>query len=120
MNRLIARFYSGIIEATHILFVLAIAIIVLYLWNSDSHYPAATVGLIVLGIVVGWVVVFGFITTVVVMSNTMDEIRRQNEMMAMFLEDIASSVGGHTQLEPQAAPIRLRSAEPFIGSSKSR
>lgn len=116
MNRFIARFYSNIIEGLHILFILAVVFIALHLGGTELNYPPLAIGFIVLLVIVGWVVVFGFITTVVVMGNTLNEIREQNEIMAVFLKKIAASTGG----APQVESTLTRSGEPFIRSDDTR
>lgn len=111
MNKIIARFYSSMIEGMHILFVAGLVMVAIYFWNNDSGYSVFHVGIMILGAIVGWVVIFGFITTVVVISNTLQEIHRQNEIMSIFLKKIAVSFDANNR-EPVAP---TRPSEPFIG-----
>lgn len=117
MNRFIARFYSNIIEWLHILFILAVLFIALHFGNAESNRSPLEIGFVVLLAVVGWVVVFGFITTVVVMGDTLNEIRKQNEIMTIFLKKISTSAGG---LPSQTEPTRTRPSEPFIRQDATR
>lgn len=117
MNRFIARCYSKIIEGLHALFILGVVLVALYFSGVESRYSPLMIGFTLLLVIVGWVVVFGFITTVVVMADTLNEIKKQNELANAFLQKLASFP--MAPQNPSAARPRPPQGEPFIGSSRN-
>lgn len=122
MNKFIARIYSGALEFIHGLFFLALIVFTIYVFNADDEIKENLwiIVLIYLAAIGTWIVIFGFITTIVVMARTLDEIKAQNEAMLSLIREasIKHASAGDNLRSP--APTTAGATEPFIGGSATR
>lgn len=119
MNNFIARAYAQALEIIHVLFLLGMIIFTVYVVRNDVGFSLWHILLVYLVGFGAWIVIFGFITTVVVMADTLHEISNQNQIMAAFLQEIAATPGQATTGAPSLA-ARHASDEPFIRSGDLR
>ena len=121
MNSFIARTYAQALEILHVLFFIGMVIFTVYALNGagSGRLSLWHIMLVYLVGVGAWIVIFGFITTVVVMADTLNEISNQNQIMAAFLQKIATSSGQATSGIPSLAAMHA-SDEPFIRTTELR
>lgn len=116
MNNFIARAYSGTLELVHMLFLLAMIIFTIYVFKDpdETGLTVRQIMLVYATAFVTWIVIFGFITTIVVMAGTLTDIKEQNRAMVAFLQEIATAGSDVTPEALPAARATRSYDEPFL------
>lgn len=121
MNRFIARLYAQALAIIHGLFLLALILFTIYVFGGfDAPRLNGLQILLIYATAIGtWIVVFGFITTIVVMSDALAEIKEQNRALVAYLGDMAFKM---KEAPSERLPVDTspRSNEPFIDSEHMR
>jgi hypothetical protein len=77
MNQLVARAFASIMNALHVIFFLGVLVGVVVVSRNDNNLGQAA--LIILGLIVGYVVVMGYLATVISINENLSAIRHTLE-----------------------------------------
>lgn len=123
MNQLIATLFAKLLGFLHGLFALALVVFTIYVlggFGTPRPISGAQVALIYAIVIITWVIIFGFITTIVVMSSTVSDIKEQNRALIAHLSDMALKMGKFPVEFTRAEEVSSQAVEPFIGSGNIR
>jgi hypothetical protein len=87
MNRLIAKFFAAIVGLIHVITLGALAFTCIAVFGEDgktlrdsmnqNNIPPAVVGLILFGLAVGYVLVVGFVSTVIAANENLERLNER-------------------------------------------